>query len=232
MKIKAAVLYKTNTPFQVETIDLEPPRAGEVLVKIAAAGICHSDYHVATGHTERPTPIVLGHEGAGMVTAVGEDVTHVKVGDHVLLSWLPNCGTCFYCLNNRPNLCQAYLGPIWNGTMTDGTLRLSKNPIYHLNFLSCWAEYAVVPQESCVVLHKEIPFNVAAVIGCAVTTVLGAAFKTAQVRPGSSALTAWWGWVEYYHGNLAGASRIIAVARTPISSQTRRAMPKISEVRV
>ena len=144
MKIKAAVLYETNTPFQVETIDLEPPRAGEVLVKIAAAGICHSDYHVATGHTERPTPIVLGHEGAGMVTAVGENVTHVKVGDHVLLSWLPNCGTCFYCLNNRPNLCQAYLGPIWNGTMTDGTLRLSKNPIYHLNFLSCWAEYAVV----------------------------------------------------------------------------------------
>jgi len=176
MKTRAAVLYEVNTPFEVEIVDLEGPQTGEVLVKIAATGVCHSDWHLVTGDTQHPLPVVPGHEGAGVVEEVGEGVTGVKPGDHVALNWAPNCGTCFYCLNERPNLCATYVEPIWAGTMMDGTPRLSKNgqPIYHFSALACFAEYAVVPQECCIPLSKEVPFNIAALIGCAVTTGVGA----------------------------------------------------------
>ena len=103
MKTQAAVFYETNVPFKIETLDLEPPRAGEVLIKVAAAGVCHSDWHLMTGDTRHVTPVVPGHEGAGLVEATGEGVTRVKPGDHVALSWAPNCGDCFYCLQNRPH---------------------------------------------------------------------------------------------------------------------------------
>ena len=219
MEIQAAVLYETNAPFQIETLELEAPGAHEVLIRMGAAGICHSDYHLVTGHLERPLPIVPGHEGAGTVTEIGSEVTRVQVGDRVMLSWLPNCGTCFYCLVKRPNLCQAYMRPIWDATMLDGTVRLSKNkhPIHHLNMLSCWASHAVVPEESCIPLQKEVPFDVAALIGCAVTTGVGAALKTAEVTPGSSVAVFGSGGVGLsiiMGARLAGAARIIVVTRT------------------
>ena len=219
MKVKAAVFYEVGTPFKIETLDLELPRAGEVLVKVAAAGVCHSDWHLMTGATQHPTPVVPGHEGAGVVEAVGEGVTRLKPGDHVSLNWAPNCGSCFYCLNNRPSLCSAYVGPLWAGTMMDGTTRLSKEgqPVYHFSALACFADYTVAPQECCVPLNKEVPLTIAALIGCAVTTGVGAVLNTTRVRPGSSVAVFGAGGVGLnivMGAKLAGASRIIAVDRS------------------
>ena len=216
MKTHAAVLYETNRPFEIEVLDLEPPRAGEVLVKVAAAGICRSDWQLVTGATQHPLPVVPGHEGAGVVEAVGEGVTHVGPGDHVVLNWAPNCGSCFYCLNDRPSLCATYVAPIWAGTMMDGTPRLSKKgqPIFHYCALACFAEYAVVPQESCVPLRDEVPLPVGALIGCAVTTGVGAVLNTAQVRAGSSVVVFGVGGVglsTVMGAQLAGAVPLIAV---------------------
>jgi len=218
MKVQAAVLHEVGFPFSVESLDLEPPRAGEVLVKIAAAGVCHSDWHLVTGATKHPLPIVPGHEGAGLVEAIGEGVTRLKAGDHIALNWAPNCGTCFYCLNDRPSLCATYVGPIWAGTMLDGTTRLSRDgrPVYHFSALACFAEYAVVPQECCVPMSNEVPLPVAALIGCAVTTGVGAVLNTARVRPGSSVAVFGAGGVGLsiiLGAQLAGASRIIAIDR-------------------
>jgi len=219
MKIRAAVFYKPNEPFKIETLDLDSPHAGEVVVKIAAAGVCHSDWHLMTGATKHATPVVPGHEGAGIVEAVGPGVTKVKPGDHVVLNWAPNCGTCFYCLHERPNLCSTYVGPIWAGTMMDGTPRLSKNgtPVYHFSATACFANYTVVPQECCVPLSLEVPFTVGALIGCAVTTGVGAVLNTARVRPGSSVAIFGGGGVGLniiMGAKLAGAGRIIAVDRS------------------
>lgn len=219
MKVQAAVFYEVGVPFKIETLDLEAPRAGEVLVRVAAAGVCHSDWHLMTGATRHTTPVVPGHEGAGVVEAVGEGVTRVKPGDHVALNWAPNCGSCFYCLNDRPSLCSTYVGPLWAGTMMDGTTRLSKEgqPVYHFSALACFAEYAVVPQVCCVPLSQEVPLTIAALIGCAVTTGVGAVLNTAKIRPGSSVAVFGAGGVGLnivMGAKLAGASRIIAVDRS------------------
>src|SRR5215813_1688320 len=133
MKINAALLIEPKTPFVIETLNLDEPHVGEVLVKIAACGVCHSDWHLVTGATKHPMPAVAGHEGAGVVQAVGQGVTRIKVGDHVVLNWAPACGTCFYCLHDKPNLCDTFTVPIWAGTMLDGSPRLYRNgaPVYH-----------------------------------------------------------------------------------------------------
>jgi len=216
MKVKAAVFYQVGMPFQIEELDLADPQPGEVLVKMTAAGVCHSDWHLMTGATKHPLPVVPGHEGAGVVVSAGAGVTRVKLGDHVALNWAPNCGTCFYCLRDRPSLCETYVGPIWAGTMMDGTTRLSKagEPVYHFSALACFADYVVVPQECCVPLDKEIPLEIAALIGCAVTTGVGAVLNTAKVKPGSSVVVYGAGGVGLsiiMGAKLAGASRIIAV---------------------
>jgi len=220
MKIQAAVLYETNTPFMIDTLDLEPPRAGEVRVRIAAAGVCHSDWHLRTGATRHPLPVVAGHEGAGVVEEVGEGVVTVKPGEHVALNWAPACGTCFYCQNERPNLCSAYAEPIWAGAMMDGTTRLAKDgrPYFHYSALACFADHAVVPEESCVAVPKALPLPLAALIGCAVTTGMGAVLNTAQVPPGSTVAVFGAGGVGLsivIGAKLAGAARIIAVDRVP-----------------
>lgn len=216
MKVKAAVIYENAQTFVIETLDLAGPRAGEVLVKMAAAGVCHSDWHLLTGASKHPLPVVPGHEGAGVVAAVGEGVTAVTPGDHVALNWAPNCGRCFYCLRDRPSLCETYVDRIWAGTMLDGTPRLSKEgqPVYHFCALACFAEYVVVPQASCVPLAKDIPFEIAALIGCAVTTGVGAVLNTARVEAGSSVVVYGAGGVGLniiMGARLAGAGRIIAV---------------------
>ncbi|AIE85804.1 zinc-binding dehydrogenase [Fimbriimonas ginsengisoli] len=216
MKIKAAVFRSAGVPFSVETLDLESPRAGEVLVRIRAVGVCHSDWHLMTGATQHPLPAVPGHEGAGVVEAIGERVGAVSVGDHVALNWAPNCGECFYCQHGRPSLCAAYVEPIWAGTMLDDTTRLSQNgePVYHFSALACFAEHAVVPQECCVPMPKELPFPIAAVIGCAVTTGVGSVLNTAKVPAGSSVAVFGAGGVglsTIMGARVAGAARIIAV---------------------
>ncbi len=188
MRIKAALLTEVNSPFIIEELDLQEPQKGEVLIRLAASGICHSDYHLVTGATKHPMPVVAGHEGAGVVEAVGEGVTRVQLGDHVVLSWTPDCGECYYCQRGKPNLCTTFTGPIWEGTMLDGTPRLSWNgdPVYHYCGTACFAEYTVVPQESCVPIHPDIPLKSASLVGCAVATGVGAAMYTAGVRPGES----------------------------------------------
>src|SRR5512140_518420 len=184
MKIQAALITAPNQPIQIETLDLDSPQAGEVLVRIAACGVCHSDYHLISGATNHPLPVVPGHEGAGIVEAVGANVTRVKVGDHVVLNWAPNCGHCFYCLRGKPNLCDTFIGPIWDGVMLDGTprLRWQGRPVYHFSALAAFAEYTVVPQETCVVVRRDVPLSVAALVGCAVTTGVGAVLYSAGVR--------------------------------------------------
>jgi Zn-dependent alcohol dehydrogenase len=183
MKIQAALITAPQQPIRVETLDLDPPRAGEVLVQIKACGVCHSDYHLITGATKHPLPVVPGHEGAGIVEAVGDSVTHIQPGDHVVLNWAPNCGHWFY-LRGKPNLCDTFVGPIWDGVMLDGTPRLKwqGQPVYHFSALAAFAEFAVVPQETCVVVRRDVPLSVAALVGCAVTTGVGA---PAMCRQGS-----------------------------------------------
>ncbi len=157
------------------------------LIRVAAAGVCRSDWNVLTGDTKHPMPVVNGHEGAGYVEAVGPGVTHVQPGDRVALNWAPNCGECFYCLNDRPSLCETYVDAIWAGTMMDGTSRMFKEgqPLYQFCSLGCFAEYTVVPAISCVKIPDGTPLSIAALIGCAVTTGVGAAVNTAQVKAGS-----------------------------------------------
>ena len=216
MKTRAAVLHAPRQPFQIEELDLAPPKAGEVRVKIAAAGVCHSDWHLVTGATTHALPVVPGHEGAGIVDAIGPGVTRLGVGDHVALNWAPACGHCFYCLHDKPNLCETYTDPTWAGTLMDGTTRFSRDgaPVYQFSALGCFAEYCVVPVECCVVLPKTVPLTVAALIGCAVTTGVGAVLNTAQVKPGSSVAVFGAGGVGLsiiLGAKLAGAGRIIAV---------------------
>ncbi len=188
MKISAAVLHATGEPFRIETLELDPPRKGEVLVRMSAVGVCRSDLHLIRGDTDHPLPVVAGHEGAGIVEMVGEDVGHIAVGDHVTLNWAPACLDCFYCDSGRPNLCETFLEPIWKGTLLDGTPRLSLDgrPVYHYCGLAAFADHVVVPQQSCVRMDPEIPRTICALIGCAVATGVGAVLNTADVPPGST----------------------------------------------
>jgi S-(hydroxymethyl)glutathione dehydrogenase/alcohol dehydrogenase len=220
MKIRAALITEPQQPIRIETLDLDPPRAGEVLVQIKACGVCHSDYHLISGATKHPLPVVPGHEGAGIVEAVGDGVTRIKSGDHVVLNWAPNCGHCFYCLRGKPNLCDTFVGPIWDGVMLDGTPRLSWNgePVYHFSGLAAFAEYAVVPQETCVVIRSDVLLTVAALVGCAVTTGVGAVLYSAQVQAGDRVAVFGCGGVGLsviMGAQLAGAQQIIAIDRVP-----------------
>ena len=220
MTIRAAVLRAPGEPIRVESLDLSPPKAGEVLVKVAAAGVCHSDWHLVTGDTRHPMPAVLGHEGAGTVAAFGDGVEGLELGQLVALSWAPSCGGCYYCGAGRPNLCETFVGPIWAGTMLDGTPRLSQNgqPIFHYSALACFAEYAVVPAVCCVPMPEGIPAEVAAVVGCAVTTGVGSVLNTAKVAPGQSAVVFGVGGVglsTVMGAKLAGADPIVAVDPLP-----------------
>lgn len=214
--LKAALFREIGTPFQVEEVQLADPGPGEVLVRMRAAGICHSDWHLVTGATRVPTPMVPGHEGAGTVEAIGAGVTQVRPGDLVALNWAPYCGGCFYCLDGFPALCGEYLKQKWAGTLLDGTPRLSQNgqPVYHFTGTACFAQYTVVPECCAVALPSDIPPALAAILGCAITTGVGAVLNKAQVRAGSSVAVFGCGGVglsTILGAVAAGASRIIAV---------------------
>ncbi|MEM7029521.1 MAG: Zn-dependent alcohol dehydrogenase [Chloroflexota bacterium] len=228
MQIEATVLYQPREKMQVETLELESPKTGEVLVKMGAAGVCHSDYHVISGDAVQTLPCVLGHEGAGEVVEVGKGVTKVGVGDHVILNWLPFCGACFYCQHHQTNLCTAYHSPVWAGTMMDGTVRMKNGAgqdVYHLSAIATWANYSVVHEDFCITIKKEVPFDVASLVGCGVTTGLGAALNKARVTPGSTVAVYGAGGVglsAIMGANLAGAGRIIAVDRTETKGDLAR----------
>jgi Zn-dependent alcohol dehydrogenase len=186
VKIRAAVLERTGGALALDELDLAHPGAGEVLVRLHASGVCHSDQNAIDGTAEARCPTVLGHEGAGVVEAVGPAVTRVEPGDHVALSWAPSCGRCEECLRELPHLCSTAWPALAAGTMLDGSTRLSRagEPVWHYSFISSFAEAAVVPERSCVRIPKDVPFEIAGLVGCAVTTGIGAVWRTAGVRPG------------------------------------------------
>lgn len=214
--MRAAVLYERNQPMVVETVDLAAPAAGEVTVRLAAAGVCHSDLHGISGDLQTQLPVVLGHEGAGTVTAVGPGVHDLAVGDSVVLSWTPACGHCYYCEHGRPNLCDGLATVYAGGTLPAGGTRLSLRgePLYHFIGVSCFAEHAVVPASGAVRVPPGTDLATAALLGCAVTTGVGAALNTAQVTPGANCAVFGTGGVglNVIQGcRLAGAARVIAV---------------------
>jgi alcohol dehydrogenase len=224
MKIKAAVLYgmeakppfAESLPLSIEAIDLAPPGPGEILVKIAAAGLCHSDLSVINGHRPRPMPMALGHEAAGIVDELGEGVTDLQRGDHVVLVFVPSCGLCEPCAEGRPALCEPGAAANGVGTLLSGARRLSRNgqQIHHHMGCSAFAEYATVSRRSVVKIDRELPLDEAALFGCAVLTGVGAVVNTAQVRAGSSVAIVGLGGVglaALLGANAAGARQIVAV---------------------
>ncbi len=218
--VRAAVLPEIGAPLQVEDVLLDPPGPSEVLVHVAAAGVCHSDLHLAQGHLgyER-VPIVLGHEGAGVVETVGSEVRHVGPGDRVAFNFVPACGECPSCMIGRPNLCETAGAFSWKGTMLDGTTRLHRSdgdPLLHFNFVSCFAEACVVPSASAVPIPPQLSMTEAALLGCAVVTGVGAVRNAAGVRIGETVCVIGCGGVGMQvvaAAQLAGAARIIAVDR-------------------
>lgn len=194
MRTKAAVLYAIDEPLVIEEIELADPRDGEVLVRMTATGVCRSDLSAARGFGRPHLPVILGHEAAAEVVKCGPGVTRVKPGDRVVLSWAPNCGHCFYCLEARPTLCETYTAAAGVGGMWDGTSRLSTpggEKIHHFSQTSSFAEHMVVTEAGCVPIHQDIPATIAALVGCAVTTGYGAAVNDANVRAGTN--VAVWG---------------------------------------
>jgi S-(hydroxymethyl)glutathione dehydrogenase/alcohol dehydrogenase len=227
--VRAAVLREINAPLSVEEVELAEPGADEVQVKLAASGVCHSDWNVITGAAQNPLPAVLGHEGAGIVEEVGEGVTGVSAGDHVVLSWLPSCGTCFYCVQGRGALCDMAMADMFEGTLPGGSLALSQNgaPLYHYSFLSTFAERCVVPESCCVPIRRDAPLEVAALVGCAVMTGFGAAVLRARVEPGSTAVVYGAGGVglsSILGCKLAGARAIVAADPVPFKRETALAL--------
>ena len=214
MKMQAAVLYAPNEPLVIESVDLDDPTDREVLVRIKAAGVCYSDYHVMKGEWAMPLPIVLGHEAAGVVEKTGSNVTRVTPGDHVILNFRANCGTCHHCTVGRPVLCDGIETP--RTAMFDGTVRLHRNgeDIHHFTRVSSFAEFAVVPESGAVPVTRNMPHGPAALVGCAVMTGVGAVINTARVQAGSSVLVIGCGGVGLnvvQGARLAGARRIIAL---------------------
>jgi S-(hydroxymethyl)glutathione dehydrogenase / alcohol dehydrogenase len=185
--VRASVLHEQGTPLQVHDVDLEPPRAGEVLVRMVASGVCHSCLHAADGSWKGvPVPIVLGDEGAGVVEVVGPGVDGLAVGDHVILSWAPTCGRCHYCVIGRPNLCERRQPG--RGVLPDGTTRMSLGgrPVYHYGHVATYASWTVVHESCAIRIDKDMPLDRAALIGCSVMTGVGAVINTAAVPAGAS----------------------------------------------
>src|SRR5436190_2664995 len=185
--MRASVLFEQRTPLKVEDVELEAPRAGEVRVRMAASGVCHSCLHAADGSWANvPVPIVLGDEGAGVVEAVGPGVQTLTAGDHVILSWAPTCGRCHYCVIGRPNLCEKRLPG--RGLLPDGTTRmaLGGKPVYHYGHVATYASRTVVHESSAIRIDPAMPLDRAALVGCSVMTGVGAVLNTARVPAGAS----------------------------------------------
>jgi len=211
--MKAAVLFKANTPLEIVDLTQEGPRAGEARVKVKAAGICHSDWHIMNGDWTPPLPMVLGHEAAGIVEEVGAGVTNVVPGDHIIFSFRPHCGRCLYCSIGRSILCDGYTSPRWG--MLDGTYRLKNKgqDIYQMARIGTFSERVVCPAEMLVPIRKEMPWPQAALVGCCVPTGVGAVTRCAEVEAGASVLVVGCGGVGLnvvQGARLAGAGIIAA----------------------
>lgn len=224
MKTRAAVLHQMGTPapyaesqpLKIETLDLDPPGEGEILVKIEAAGLCHSDLSVINGSRPRATPIALGHEAAGVVVEAGRGVSDLTPGDHVVFVFVPSCGHCEPCASGRPALCEPAAAANAAGTLVSGARRLHLNgqEVHHHMGLAAFAEHAVVSRRSVVPVDKSLQFETAALFGCAVITGVGAVVNTSRVPPGSTVAVVGLGGVglnALLGARLAGARRVVAV---------------------
>jgi len=217
VKITAAVLVGEQRRFEISEVDLAPPRAGEVLVKIVASGLCASDMNVLDGKRElAPFPMVLGHEAAGIVVETGPDVRSVQEGDHVVVTIVPSCGTCAYCLSGRPNYCTTAASAMKTGNLMDGTSRLSRGGerLNHFLTVSSFADHAVVPEAGVVVVNRDVPLDQAALVSCAVLTGFGAVNNTARVARASRVAVFGCGGIGLnviQAARIAGAERIVAV---------------------
>ncbi|MCC3512963.1 MAG: S-(hydroxymethyl)glutathione dehydrogenase/class III alcohol dehydrogenase [Microcoleus sp. PH2017_40_RAT_O_B] len=221
MKVKAAVARSAGQPLTIETVDLDGPRDGEVLVEIKATGVCHTDAYTLSGaDPEGLFPAILGHEGAGIVAEVGAGVTSVKKGDRVIPLYTPECRNCAYCLSGKTNLCQAIRLTQGQGVMPDGTSRFSINgeKIFHYMGTSTFANYTVLPEIAVAKIRDDAPFDKVCLIGCGVTTGIGAVINTAKVEPGSNVIVFGLGGVGLnviQAARLVGANMIVGVDMNP-----------------
>ena len=221
MKVRAAVAYKANAPLVVETIDLAGPKEGEVLVEIKATGICHTDEFTLSGaDPEGQFPVVLGHEGAGVVVDVGPEVTTLRKGDHVIPLYTPECRQCKTCLSRKSNLCTAIRGTQGKGVMPDGTSRFScsSGPVLHYMGCSTFANFTVLPEIALAKIRPDAPFEKVCYIGCGVTTGIGAVINTAKVEPGANVVVFGLGGIGLnvvQGARLAGADMIVGVDINP-----------------
>ncbi|NJO23955.1 MAG: alcohol dehydrogenase catalytic domain-containing protein [Sphingomonadales bacterium] len=224
MKTRAAVItemekprpYATSRPMVIEELDLDPPGEGEILIRIHAAGLCHSDLSTVNGDRPRQMPMVLGHEAAGEVMELGAGVKDLKVGDHVILVFVPSCGHCMPCMEGRPALCEPGAKSNGGGTLLSGETRLKRNgkPVYHHVGVSAFAEYAVISRQSAVKIDRSLAYEEAALFGCAVITGAGAVINTAKVPPGTTAAIVGLGGVglmSMLAAKLSGCRQIVAI---------------------
>src|SRR6188768_3433966 len=221
MQVRAAVAHEAGKPLSVEMIDLEGPKAGEVLVELKATGICHTDEYTLSGKDpEGLFPSILGHEGAGVVVEVGAGVTTLAVGDHVIPLYVPECRVCEYCLNPKTNLCQSIRLTQGKGLMPDGTSRFSlrSKQLLHYMGTSTFSNFTVVPEIALAKIRKDAPFDKVCYIGCGVTTGIGAVIKTAKVEPGSNVVIFGLGGIGLnvvQGARMAGADMIVGVDINP-----------------
>ncbi|MFT5806594.1 MAG: S-(hydroxymethyl)glutathione dehydrogenase/alcohol dehydrogenase [Moritella dasanensis] len=217
IKSKAAIAWGPNQPLSIEEVDVMLPRAGEVLVRIVATGVCHTDAFTMSGDDpEGIFPVILGHEGGGVVEQIGEGVTSVAVGDHVIPLYTPECGECKYCKSGKTNLCQKIRETQGKGVMPDGTTRFYKDgqPIFHYMGCSTFSEYTVLPEISLAKVNKEAPLEEVCLLGCGVTTGMGAVLNTAKVQEGDTVAVFGLGGIglsAIIGAQMAKAGRIIAI---------------------
>jgi len=228
MQVQAAVAFGAGKPLEVTTVELDGPRAGEVLIEVMATGICHTDEFTRSGgDPEGIFPAILGHEGAGIVREVGTGVTSLKPGDHVIPLYTPECRECEYCLNPKTNLCQAIRTTQGQGLMPDGTsrFRLGKDPIYHYMGCSTFANFTVLPEIAVAKVREDAPFDKICYIGCGVTTGIGAVINTAKVEPGSNVVVFGLGGIGLnviQGARLVGADMIVGVDLNPAREEIAR----------
>jgi S-(hydroxymethyl)glutathione dehydrogenase / alcohol dehydrogenase len=221
MDVKAAIAFGAGQPLKIETVQLEPPKAGEVLIEIKATGVCHTDAFTLSGaDPEGLFPTILGHEGAGVVVEVGAGVTSLKEGDHVIPLYTPECRQCKFCLSRRTNLCQAIRGTQGQGVMPDGTSRFSIDgkKLHHYMGTSTFSNFTVLPEISVAKIREDAPFEKVCYIGCGVTTGIGAVIYTAKVEPGSNVVVFGLGGIGLnviQGARMVGADKIIGVDINP-----------------